>query len=322
MADTFGLVSRHQNLLENKLYLGRPDLKDSFLWRRVDNTHVLCIRPVHPGVTPIVATFTFVGIAESSEWYNKLSGLGDYNDNYPKPMEKLKWLLHFKSPIGTPFQEDWDVGISALQYAQRKRMAGDPSDLLRINSSGVQSIRTTSNVFKPKQAGTSDPVPPMYLVHAFNVITSQYEFNPINIRGLSGRVITMGPEADKNSTIYISNFRPPKIKHLFVSIAHHESFNASLESVRIIVPKSAMKATMKEMALLSHTQLSSPSPFTLFFAQPASSCSHSLSPHKRSSDTASLVSGSCMQVALCAELNAVSCGTEDPDRIDRVEDHA
>lgn len=150
MVDAFGLVSRRRNLLENELYLGRPDLKDSFLWRRSDNAHVLCIRPMRPGIIPAVATFTLVGIAESSEWYNKLSGLGDYNDNYPKPIEKLKWLLHFKSPVGTPFQDDWDVGISALQYAQRKRTAGDPSDLLRVDASGVQSIRTTSNMFKLK----------------------------------------------------------------------------------------------------------------------------------------------------------------------------
>ncbi|PBK81877.1 hypothetical protein ARMGADRAFT_1090936 [Armillaria gallica] len=314
MVDAFGLVSRRRNLLENELYLGWPDLKDSFLWQQSDNAHVLCIRPMRPGIIPAVATFTLVGIAESSEWYNKLSGLGDYNDNYPKPIEKLKWLLHFKSPVGTPFQDDWDVGISALQYAQRKRTARDPSDLLRVDASGVQSIRTTSNMFKLKQSGTSDPVPPMYIVpsshvHAFKAITSRYEFDPINIRGSSGRVIAMGSEAEK------------LIKHLFVSVAHRESFNASLESVRIIVPKSAMKGTMKEMALLSHAQLSSPSLFTMFFAQPASSRSHSLSPQKRRSNTASVASGSCMEDALCAESDAVSV-TEDPDRIDRVEDFA
>ncbi|PBK87940.1 hypothetical protein ARMGADRAFT_437273 [Armillaria gallica] len=279
---------------------------------------------MRPGIIPAVATFTLVGIAESSEWYNKLSGLGDYNDNYPKPIEKLKWLLHFKSPVGTPFQDDWDVGISALQYAQRKRTARDPSDLLRVDASGVQSIRTTSNMFKLK-SGTSDPVPPTYIVpsshvHAFKAITSRYEFDPINIRGSSGRVIAMGSEAEKivGGSLCMFTF---KIKHLFVSVAHRESFNASLESVRIIVPKSAMKGTMKEMALLSHAQLSSPSPFTMFFAQPASSRSHSLSPQKRRSNTASVASGSCMEDALCAESDAVSV-MEDPDRIDRVEDFA
>ncbi len=112
---------------------------------------------------------------------------------------------------------------------------------------------------------------------------------------------------------------------------------------------------MKEMALLSHAQLSSPSPFAMFFAQrkhskyddmtpfllvmlAASSRSHSLSPQTCRSNTASVASGSCMEGsyvlylvftsfhvhvtdALCAESDAVSV-MEDPDRIDRVEDFA
>ncbi len=86
----------------------------------------------------------------SGNWYNKLSGVGDYNEDHPKPMEKLKWVLHFQSPVGMPFMEDWDVGLSMLEYAQRQRTDSVPYDMLMVSSSGKRSIRTTSNMFKPK----------------------------------------------------------------------------------------------------------------------------------------------------------------------------
>ncbi len=54
-------------------------------------------------------------------------------------MEKLKWVLHFQSPVGTPFMEDWDVGLSTLEYAQRQRTDGVPYDMLMVSSSGERS---------------------------------------------------------------------------------------------------------------------------------------------------------------------------------------
>ncbi len=102
------------------------------------------------GGAPDPVTFTFVAVARSGDWYNKLSGVGDYRDDYLKPMEKLKWLLHFKSPVGTPFMEDWEVGLSTLEHAQRQQTDGVPNDLLMVSNSGERTIRTTSNMFKPK----------------------------------------------------------------------------------------------------------------------------------------------------------------------------
>ncbi|KAK0231894.1 hypothetical protein EDD85DRAFT_118571 [Armillaria nabsnona] len=157
-----------------------------------------------------------------------------------------------------------------------------------VSNSGERTLRTTSNMLKPKRPGFCDQATSSYAVPsrhtaAFNVVIFRYDIDPVNIRSLNGRVVPMGSGAEKvvGGALCMFTF---KLKHFMVSSAHRESFNATLESIRILVPPSDMKKTIKEIALLSPTQLTSPSPFARFLSKSTAidanlpSCSRSEGP--------------------------------------------
>lgn len=151
MTDKYGLVFRRQTLLRSDTYLGGAGLPDNLEWRRIDGCDIVHRRSSPQG--PITVSLVAVPIA--NEWYNKLSGVGDYNEANPKPFHKLKWLLHFKAPVDTMFLPDWDVAIRSLGHLQDQIKVNEPQDML-VNRKGVLSeLRTTANMFKIKASGIS-----------------------------------------------------------------------------------------------------------------------------------------------------------------------
>ncbi|KAK0437081.1 uncharacterized protein EV420DRAFT_204558 [Desarmillaria tabescens] len=172
MTDTFGLGFRRDALLRTDAYVGCNRLKDILVWQRIDNVDYLCLQdPRDSGGrrlnSPTPGIFTFVAVASSAAArLNKLSGVGDYHAANPKPLAKLKWVLHFTRSRGTPFQEDWDAGISVLQHAQHLKTSGVPNDMIIIHELGAAELRTTSRMFKPKSTSDMDAATRNYIVPA------------------------------------------------------------------------------------------------------------------------------------------------------------
>lgn len=151
MSDSYGLIHRQTTLLESPTYLGGETVGQSLSWRTVGAAD--CITQHSEGTSTVGDTpvmLTLVGVGTSSEWYNKLSGLGDYNDEHPHPFSKLKWLIHFKPPVNTIFMKDWDRGVATLQRMQELISIGEPNDLLVWKKKGMFDIRTTKHMFIPK----------------------------------------------------------------------------------------------------------------------------------------------------------------------------
>ncbi len=95
----FSLYMKRANLLASNGYLAsNPDFMDKVAWLHFGNANVLCSRDTS---CPVVVSL--VGVAVTGKWYNKLSGLGDFDKRYPKGPAKLKWLLYIVSPVCTIF---------------------------------------------------------------------------------------------------------------------------------------------------------------------------------------------------------------------------
>lgn len=151
MSDTFGLVYRRQVLMDSATYLRRESVGRTLIWGKIGD--VDCITQQVNGSNDskdASAMLTLVGIGATGDWYNKLSGLGDHRPQHPRPLSKLKWLIHFKPPVNTIFMEDWETGIATLRQLQEQISVGEPNDLLVFKEKGSTDIRTTKNMFAPK----------------------------------------------------------------------------------------------------------------------------------------------------------------------------
>ncbi len=106
----FGLLMKRAHMLASDGYLARADFQEKVVWHRTGNGHVLCSRPKAIDDGPIPIVVSLVAVPSTSNWYNKLSGLGDYDERYQKGANKLKWLLHVGAPSGTIFMEELGAG--------------------------------------------------------------------------------------------------------------------------------------------------------------------------------------------------------------------
>ncbi|KAK0240632.1 hypothetical protein EDD85DRAFT_788639 [Armillaria nabsnona] len=142
-------VGWYRNAISEHPFLGhcRPVLKVKLVWRPVDGTQA----------------------ADMARWYTRslhlppswpshaLGGaLGNGITNYPMPMEKLKWLLHFKSPVEIGRTDDHDD----FEYVQTE-------------ASGFSDQATSSCAVQSRHAA------------AFNVVMSWYDIDPVNFRSLN-----------------------------------------------------------------------------------------------------------------------------------------
>ena len=148
MSNARGLLFIRNNLLALDTYLPSDRFSQSVTWRHTSTHDKLCLHatPSHKDAV----TISFVAVPVVSEWHNRLSGLGDYNDHVPKPFDKLKWVLHLRSPTGTVFMQDWHVGIATLQTLQQRIERSSPNDLLIVRDRRVAELRTTARMLKCK----------------------------------------------------------------------------------------------------------------------------------------------------------------------------
>ncbi len=151
MSDPFGLLFRHQVLLDSKVYLGRECTSDNLEWTgNTNGEHLsLCDSSIeNTSIAPV--SLSFVAVATVKEWHIKLSGAGDYNEAFPKKFSKLKWLVHFQPPLNTIFMNDWHTGIAVLSRLQDRLCHGDGKDMLISRDSGGVELRTTASMFREK----------------------------------------------------------------------------------------------------------------------------------------------------------------------------
>lgn len=144
----FGLFMKRVHLLVSQSYLASSHFVDTADWCSVGGTDILYSKSdVTPNTEPMLVSL--VTVPFSAGWYNKLSGMGDFDERYPKELPKLKWLLHVKPPVGTIFMEDWNQSISILGCLQKHVSVGQPMDMLLSRTSGME-IRFTAKMFKEK----------------------------------------------------------------------------------------------------------------------------------------------------------------------------
>ncbi|KAK0444483.1 hypothetical protein EV421DRAFT_1735273 [Armillaria borealis] len=133
----FGLFMKRANWLVSQSYLASSRFVDMVDWCSVGGADILCSKSdVTPNTEPMLVSL--VGVPFSAGWYNKLSGMGDYDERYPKALSKLKWLLHVKPPVATIFMDDWNQAISILGCLQQHVSAGQPMDMLLPKTSGTE----------------------------------------------------------------------------------------------------------------------------------------------------------------------------------------
>ncbi|KAK0439648.1 hypothetical protein EV421DRAFT_1737807 [Armillaria borealis] len=205
-------------------------------WLHFGNADVLCSRDTS---CPVVVSL--VGMAVAGKWYNKLSGLGDFDKRYPKGPAKLKWLLYIKSPS-----------------VQQRVSTGQPRDMLVQKRSGTE-LQLTANMFKRRNV--SDPMDnvtrnykvPSNFSQAYQDFIVNYGIDPIDIQDCHGDTIAMGEEAENavGGSLCLLTF---EIKHYRIDTVNTESFNAVLKSIRILVPNKAVSEDQskqcKKMAAL------------------------------------------------------------------------
>ncbi len=145
----FGLLMKRAHMLASDSYLACADFQEKVVWHWTGNGHVLCscLKAIDDGPIPIVVSL--VVVPSTSNWYNKLSGLGDYDERYQKGANKLKWLLHVRAPSGTIFMEDWEWGISTLRSLQQHVATGEPKDMTMKKGNGTE-LCLRANVFKKR----------------------------------------------------------------------------------------------------------------------------------------------------------------------------
>ncbi|KAK0243337.1 hypothetical protein EDD85DRAFT_947483 [Armillaria nabsnona] len=239
---------KRAHMLASDGYLAHTDFQEKVVWHRTGNGHVLCSRPkdIDDGPTPVV--LLLVAIPSTSNWYNKLSGLGDYDERYKRGANKLRWLLHVGAPSGTIFMEDWERGISTLRSLQQHIATGEPKDMTIKKGKGTK-LHLRANVFKKRN--NSQPVDPVTSEHtvpwdhcdAYKKFMVDYSLDAIDIRDVNGGRIPMGLDAEKavGGSLCLLSFQASAT--LFVS---KESFNAVLQTIKVIVPNTSLAKTITD----------------------------------------------------------------------------
>ncbi len=147
--DRFGLLYHRSLLHQDPSYLGRDNFQGSMAWKRSAWSDLLCIGGSSDSTDPAVpALLSLVAVPSSRDWHNKLAGLGDFNEQYPREFTALKWLLHLAKPSDTVFMSDWDVAMSRLQDVQRLIQKVPPSDMIITDKGRIVELRTTAKMFK------------------------------------------------------------------------------------------------------------------------------------------------------------------------------
>ncbi|PBK94469.1 hypothetical protein ARMGADRAFT_1079144 [Armillaria gallica] len=241
--------------------LNGAGLPDNLEWHHINGCDIVhrCSSPQGP------ITVSLVAVTFANEWYNKLSGVGDYNEANPKPFHKLKWLLHFKAPVDTMFSPDWDIAIRSLGHLQDQIKVNELQDML-VNRKGILSeLRTTANMFKIKAKLGTDTTTTRYVIPAehmntYQDMTTHYELNPIDIRDCNGHALPMGSTAEQavGGSLCLLMFQ---IRHYYIKSASRDSFNASLKSIRVLVPKCELPKMILALKQLNTGDLNKVSPF-------------------------------------------------------------
>ncbi|PBK59531.1 hypothetical protein ARMSODRAFT_1027298 [Armillaria solidipes] len=244
----FRLLMKRAHMLASNDYLACADFEEKVVWHQSGNGHVLCSCPkaIDDGAMPIAVLL--VAVPSMSNWYNKLSSLGDYDEQYPRGAFKLKWLLHVGAPSGTIFMEDWERGISTLRYLQQHVSTGEPKDMTMMMKTGNRTeLRLRANVFKKRN--NSQPVDDVTSKHtvswnhhdAYNKFIVDYSLDTIDIRDIKGVCVPMGVGAEKavGGSLCLLSFQASTT--LFVS---KESFNVVLQSVKVLILNTLLAKTI------------------------------------------------------------------------------
>ncbi|KAK0234507.1 hypothetical protein EDD85DRAFT_955325 [Armillaria nabsnona] len=272
----FGLFMKQANLLVSQSYLAGSCFVDTADWCSVGGTDILCSKSDVTLNTESILV-SLVTVPFSAGWYNKLSGMGDFDERYPKVLPKLKWLLHVKPPIGTIFMEDWNQVISVLGCLQKHVSVGQPMDMLLSRTSGME-IRFTAKMFKEKNVMESkDTITQRYVIplsfrEPFGECTARHCINPINIKDHRGCTILMGAGTEKavggslclltfeacqlllDSPVLLMKYIVNKqIKHYHID--NRDSFNASLKSIKILVLVGSLPGVIADMNLSFSVEL-------------------------------------------------------------------
>ncbi|KAK0242402.1 hypothetical protein EDD85DRAFT_785526 [Armillaria nabsnona] len=257
MSDTHGLIHCRRFLMESESYLGQESVRHTLSWCKSNGGD--CITQCASGTnymtdTPVM--LTLVGIGASGEWYNKLSGIGDQRSEHSQLFSKLKWLIHFKPPSNTIFMKDWDVGMATLQFMQEQVMVGEANNMLILKKKGAINIRTTKNMFVPKDISSPvDKATRQYVVPASHLVDYEeviktHSLAPINIRNETGRAIAMGMDAMKltGGALCLITF---EIKHYYTESAHRDSFSTVLHGIKVLVLVSQLAQAILDMQQMS-----------------------------------------------------------------------
>ncbi|KAK0196418.1 hypothetical protein F5146DRAFT_1129177 [Armillaria mellea] len=269
----FGLFMKRANLLASQSYLASPRFIDAVDWCSAGGTDILCLKlDVMPNTKPMLVSL--VAIPFPAGWYNKLSGMGDYDERYPKALLKLKWLLHVKPPIATIYMDNWNQAMSVLISLQQRVSVGKPMDMLLPKSSGME-IRFTAKMFKEKKIlDTTDTITQRYMVppsfrEPFRECTVHHCIDPIDIRDHRGHTIQMGASTEKavGGSLCLLMFEACRlpldspIKHYHIDDVNRDSFNASLKSIKILVPFDSLPGAVTDMSLSFSVELKAANTF-------------------------------------------------------------
>ncbi|KAK0429713.1 hypothetical protein EV421DRAFT_1745178 [Armillaria borealis] len=250
--DRYGLLY-HLNMLRHEhCFLGRSHLKETLFWKRIGAFDALCMNEVDDkDYTPQAATLSLVTIPSTKDWYNKLSGLGNVNDTYPREMSALKWLLHLTPPTGTIFMNDWDNAMVILEHAQSLAVKNSPNDLMVMDKGKISALRGTAKVFKKRISGLVDVASLAYKVPE----PSRRDYMNL-LRTFPGSYQYTEPEWQADPYGYFSReIITFQINHCYIEATSRDSFSACLKSIKVLVPAQELPKVIREMGSIDSTTL-------------------------------------------------------------------